>query len=95
MSEVIQAGHALDVTDNQGQVFTVEAREADETMAFLKAFDDWYMMTQRAKAQPVADLIIEGLWSSVTSTYDDLLPAVKRQLPSASALGIRIAGHSH
>lgn len=91
MEEVIQAGDTLEITDANGQKIAVTAREADNTMAFLKAFDEWLMAKERVPAGHVLD----AMWLGVKTTFNNLPMKVQLQLPSLKGGGVIVRNHSH
>lgn len=92
LEQVIEAGDTLVMKDNEDNEFAVTAREHPDTLAFIKAFDDWLMV----KNEGVLSMGVLGtLWSEVERTFRDLPMFVQRELSSFKKLGIAIVSHDH
>lgn len=85
MSHVVNAGETLVIRDNEGQEISVEAREHDDVMAFLVAYDD--LRVARARGMTTG-LVFEALRDSVERAWNSLPAHVTRRLPTASARGL-------
>lgn len=92
LEQVIEAGDTLVLRDNDQNEFAVSARERDETMAFLKAFDEWFTAKQAARFSPA---ILDALFAEVTRTFNELPMAIQRELPSFKTGGVIVRGHAH
>lgn len=82
MEQIIEAGDTLEIEDADGQKFAVTAREADRTMDFLKAYDDWFTFNEKSKINAVSKTLLDQLYVKMKMTYNELPGAVQRQLPS-------------
>lgn len=91
MTRVVAADETLVITDDAGQEFAIEGREADTTMGFLKAFDEWF----HAKAQGIGGVALDGLFQIVTDKFNALPMRVQRQLPSFAQGGVLLKEHPH
>ena len=91
MTRVVHADETLVIQDDQGQEFAIEGREADSTMEFLKAFDEWF----HAKAQGIGGVALDGLAQLMTDKFNGLPGRVQRQLPSFTQGGVLLKGHPH
>lgn len=78
LEQTIYAGDTLVMRDNDGNEFAVSARESEETMAFIKAFDEWFA----AKNKGLGPVIVDALWHQTKAKFNALPMRVQRELPS-------------
>lgn len=79
MSQTIYAGDELTLRDNDGNEFSIIAKEAEETMAFLKAFDLWFVASQTSA---IRGDYLDGFWVKLKRAYNALPASVQSELPS-------------
>lgn len=91
MTRVCHADETLVLTDNEGNEFAVEGREAESTMTFFKAFDEFFT----ARESNVAGLSLDALWYAVKEAFNALPMRVQRQLPSFAQGGVILRSHEH
>lgn len=78
MEEIVRAGDSLIIRDSDGQEVAITARESEETMDFLKAFDEWF----HVKEGGLAPQLEPQLWTAVRSKFNALPMRLQRELPS-------------
>jgi hypothetical protein len=86
MERLIEAGETLEITDENGQVFAVTAKEGPQVMAFLISFDNWLTMKESA----VEGAVINLQWADVRQKFGNLPLRVQRELPSFKTLGMLV-----
>lgn len=84
MEQVIEAGDTLEITDANGQVFAVAAKESESTMDFIKAFDEWLSM----RTMGVEGILIDTAFSRVREKFYHLPLRIQRELPSFKSHGV-------
>lgn len=92
LEQVVFAGDTLVMRDNDGNEFAVKAKEAEETMAFLKSFDEWFTAKESAR---FSQGILDALWHDVRQRFNALPMSIQRELPSFKNGGIIVRGHDH
>jgi hypothetical protein len=92
LEQVIEAGDTLVLRDNDENEFAVTAREREETMDFLKAFDEWFVAKN---AERFSAGILDALWHEVSRTFNTLPMQIQRELPSFKSGGVIVRGHAH
>lgn len=92
MEQVIYAGDTLVMRDNDDNEFAVKAKEGEETMAFLVAFDEWFIAKEGGRFSPG---ILDALWHQVRETFNALPMSIQRELPSFKQGGVILGGHEH
>jgi hypothetical protein len=78
LTETIQAGDELVMTDKEGNEFSVAAKESDDVMDFLKAFDRWFSMHNRG----ITGVVLQAAWFDVEQSFRSLPVRVAHELPS-------------
>ncbi len=91
MEQVVYAGDALVLRDNDGNEFSVIAREGEQTMEFIKAFDQWFTASNKLTLRQD---IVEMLWLQVKAAFNALPMTIQRELPSFKEGGILLP-HQH
>ncbi len=86
MDQVVQAGDTLVMRDNDGNEFSISGRLDDATLAFLKAFDEWFH-ANRAPARLHQD-ILAAMHARMVTAFNDLPMWLQQELPSFRAGGI-------
>lgn len=91
MTRVVHADETLVIQDESGQEFAIEGREAESTMEFLKAFDEWFT----AQESGIAGVTLAAQWFYVKEKFNALPMRVQRQLPSFARGGVLLKDHPH
>lgn len=91
LEQVVYAGDTLTMRDNDGNEFAVTGRESDEVIEFLKAFDEWFT----AKEAHFSAGILDALFHTVRTKFNNLPLRLQRELPSFAKGGVLLRGHPH
>lgn len=96
LTQVIEAGTELVLSDNDDNEFSIKAVEHTATIEFIKAFDEWNLLR---KGGQTSTGIVESLWASVERHFNNLPMHIQRELPSVrqalGSVGVKIVGHQH
>jgi hypothetical protein len=89
MSQVVEAGDELVVRDREGQEFSITAKVDEKTLAFITAFDEWFII----RHEGVRGVVLDALWNTVERA--DLPLHVQEKLTSFRRQGLFLRGHNH
>ena len=96
LTQVVQAGTELVLSDNDDNEFSIKAVEHPATIEFIKAFDEWHLLRKGGQA---SEGIVTALWAAVERHFNNLPMHIQRELPSVrqalGSVGVKVTGHSH
>lgn len=82
MSHVVNAGETLLIRDNEGQEIAVEAREHDDVVAFIRAYDELRI----ARAHGVTGVVLDSFEHRVERAFTSLPSHVVRVVADTRGL---------
>lgn len=86
MSQVVEAGDKLIITDEKGEELEIEAKDDPTTIAFIESFDSWLL----CKNKGITGVVLDAAYDDMMRKFNDLPSRIQNDLPSVKNLGLVI-----